>query len=213
MGVGEEGGKGEKTVAARLRSELAPEENDADGDESEGNVLHDVVHDGEELRGRGFDGFGGGFEFGEIVLGANRGDFGLTGAGNHKGTGDEFVAGVFRDVVLFAGDEGFVDLDFASADHGVDQDLVAEREDHEVTLDDLVSGDLTGLAVTDDRGLLLGQETHFVDGAFGANFVDDADQSVGDGDEDEEKVFVGANQDDKDGQDEVDEVEEGEGGF
>ena len=75
----------------------------------------------------------------------------------------------------------------------------------------MVLGDLAGLAVSDDGGLLLGEEAHFVDGAFGADAVDDADTGVSDGDKDEEEIFVGANRDNHEGEDEVDEVENGEG--
>ena len=113
---------------------------------------------------------------------------------------------------MFAGDEGFVDFDFAGLDDGVDEDLVAERENQEVALDDLIGGDLAVSAFPDDGGVLLGLEFLLVDGLFGANFVDDADKGVGDGDKDEEEVFVGADQDDEDGEDEIDEVEEGESG-
>lgn len=137
----------------------------------------------------------------------------MAGAGDHKGAGEEFVAGALHDVVLFAGDERFVDLDFPGGDAAVRRDLVAQGEDQEVALDQLAGGDLASLAAADDGGFLFGLEFEFVDGAFGADFVDDADQGVGEGDEDEKEVFIGADQDDKDGKDEVDEIEESESGF
>ena len=70
---------------------------------------------------------------------------------------------------------------------------------------------MEGLAVADDGGALFGDQFQFVDGALGADFVGDADEGVGDGDEDKEEVFVRADEDNHHREDEVDEVENGEG--
>ena len=83
---------------------------------------------------------------------------------------------------MLAGDVGFVDFYRALDNLAVGGDLVADRADDEVTFDDLVLRDLPGASFPDDGGILLGDEAHFVDGALGANAVDDADESVGDSD-------------------------------
>ena len=82
---------------------------------------------------------------------------------------------MFHDIILFAGDKRFVDLDLPRGDGAVDQNLVAQRKHQEIALHDIRGGDLTGLAISDDRRLLLGLEAHFVNGFLGTNFVDDAD--------------------------------------
>ena len=93
---------------------------------------------------------------------------------------------------MLAGDERLINLDTSLFDAGVDEDLVAEFEDEEVAVDDGAGGDLAWFAISDDGGVLFGSETHFVDSFFGANGVNDANQSVRDGDKDEKEVFVGA---------------------
>ena len=77
----------------------------------------------------------------------------------------------------------------------------------------MVLVDLDWLAVTNDSGLLLGDEAHFVDGAFGADFVDDTNEGVCDGDEDEEEVLVRADGENHESEDEIDEIEDGESVF
>ncbi len=114
---------------------------------------------------------------------------------------------------MLAGDEGFVDFDLALFDDGVDDNLITEAENKEVAFDDLVLVDLALFAISDHSGAFFGEEAHFVDGFFGADAVDDADKSVCDGNEDKEEVFVGANRDNHEGEDEVYEVENREGVF
>ena len=70
---------------------------------------------------------------------------------------------------------------------------------------------LDSLSFPNNGGLLFGAKAHFVDGALGADAVDDTDQSVRNGDEDKEEVLIGANRDNHEGKDEVDEVEDGKG--
>ena len=120
---------------------------------------------------------------------------------------------MFFDIVLFAGDERFVDFDVALLNFAIDDDLVAEGEDEEIAFDDVVLVDLDRLAITNDSGLLLGDEAHFVDGAFSADFVDDTNQSVRNGDEDEEEVLIRADGENHEGEDEIDEIEDGESVF
>ena len=67
------------------------------------------------------------------------------------------------------------------------------------------------MAVSDDCGLLLGYEAHFVDSALSTDFVDDADESIGDGDQYEKEVFVATDGDDHRSEDDIDEIEDSEG--
>ena len=61
------------------------------------------------------------------VVGADSADLGFPGTGDDKIAGDEFVAGAFFDVVLFTGDERFVDLEDAFLEVGVEEDLAKAR--------------------------------------------------------------------------------------
>ena len=60
---------------------------------------------------------------------------------------------------------------------------------------------------------MLRDETHFVDDFLRANAVNDADQSVRDGDPDKQHVFVAADRGDHESEDNVDEIKKGEGVF
>ena len=97
----------------------------------------------------------------------------MAGAGDDKTTRGECVASSLFDVVLLAGDEGFINFGTSLFDAGVDEDLVAEFEDEKVAVDDGAGGDLARFAVSDDGGVLFGSETHFVDSFFGTNGVND----------------------------------------
>ena len=196
-----------------LDAEAGPEDEGTDGNEGEADILDDVVHEGEKLGVGGPHFVSGLFDSAQLRFGANGGGGGFTSAGNDERAGDELVAFFLSDVILLTSDESFVDFDGALFEAAVDEDLVAEREDEEVAFDNLVLVDLDGFAVSDDGGLLLGGEAHFVDGAFGADFVDDTNQGVRDGDEDKEEVLVRADGQNHEGEDEVDEVEDGEGVF
>ena len=153
------------------------------------------------------------FEFADVAVFDGGSDGGFAVAGDDEATRDEFVAWAFFDVVGFAGDEGFVDFDDSLFDGGVDEDLVAEAEDHEISLDEVFRANLDGFVISNNSRVLLGEKFHLVDGAFGADFVDDGDESVGDGDKDEEEVFIRADDENHRCEDEVDEVEDRESVF
>ena len=59
---------------------------------------------------------------------------------------------------------------------------------------DGIGADLISFAVFDDGGFLLGKKAHFVDNFLGAELVDDADESVRDGDTNEKHIFVAADE-------------------
>ena len=189
-----------------LDVEPGPEKESADGDKGKGNVFNDVIDELEEFRIGSFDGVSGLLNLGKLAVLADGGGGGFTSASNDKTTRDKLVARFFDDVILFAGNVGFVDFDLALLDLCINDDLITEREDEKIAFDDLVLRNLSSFSVSDNSRLLLGDKTHFVDGFFGADAVDDADTSIGDGDEDEEKVFIGTNRDNHEGKDEVDEI-------
>lgn len=189
-----------------LDAKTRPEEKGADRDKSEGNVFDDVVHDFEKFGVSGLDSVGAGFEFFEIaVFDGGLGD-GFTSARDDKATRDELVFDSLFEVVLFASDEGFVDFDASLSDFAVDEDLVANRINDDVAFFDVFLVDLKDLAVSFDSGFLLGQKFHFVNGVFGADFVDDSNESVGDSDKDKEEIFVRADDKNHASEDEVDEI-------
>lgn len=168
-------GAGDGDGGVGFGAESGPEEEGADGDEGEADVFDDVVHEFEEFTIGGLDGVGVLLELSELGLSADGSDSSFTGARDHEGAGDEFVALILCDAALLAGDIGFVDFYSSLFDFGVDDDLVTEAEDDKIAFDEIFGGDLEGFAVPDDGGVLLGDEFEFVDGAFGADFVDDAD--------------------------------------
>ena len=87
--------------------------------------------------------------------------------------------------------------------------MVAEGEDHKITFDKLVTGDLAGLTVTNDSRLLLGNEAHLIDGFFGTYFVDNTNKSVCDSNEDKKEIFIRANIDNHEGKDKIDKIKDG----
>ena len=92
-------------------------------------------------------------------------------------------------------------------------DLVAYRKDEEIAVDDLLLADLANLTISDNRRPLFRDKTHFVDGFLGANFVDNADKGISNGDEHKKKIFVAADKKNHDGKDEVNEIEDSESVF
>ena len=91
-------------------AEASPEQKCTNRDEGVGNVLNNIVHEFEKFGIGGFDGVGGIFEFIDEIVHANVFDNSLGGARNYKTPRDEMIALVFGDIVLFAGDEGLIDL-------------------------------------------------------------------------------------------------------
>ena len=154
---------------------------------------------------------GGGLQFTDKIVSAYGGDYGLASAGNHKATRGKLIARVLGDIVGLTGDEGFVDFYTARDNFAIYQDLIAQRKYNQVALYNVCGGGLKSFAVSNYRGLLLGDEAHFIDSFFGADFVDNANQSICDGDKDKEEVLVTADKEDHNGEDKVDKVEDGKG--
>lgn len=120
---------------------------------------------------------------------------------------------MFGDVVLLASDEGLINLYGALLYFAVYDDLVAEREDGEVAFDEVLLIYLEGFTVSDDSRALLGNKTHLIYGFFGADFIDDADEGVRDGDEDEKEVFMGADKNNHACKNKVDKIKDSESVF
>lgn len=132
------------------------------------------------------------FDFVELAFFTNSRCDGVTSARYNERTRDEFVALVFFDIVLLTGDEGLINFYDTLLDFTIDEDLVAKRIDEKIAFDDLVLINLNGFAISYYCGFLLGNQTHLVDGFFGADFIDDTDKGVCDSDENKKKVFEGA---------------------
>ena len=114
-------------------------------------------------------------ELGDFGFGANSSDGGFAGARDHEGTGDELIALVFCNTTLFAGNVGFVNFYGTRFYSCIDDNLVAETKNDEITLHKIFGGDLDGFAFPDDGGILLRDEFELVDSVLGTNFVNDAD--------------------------------------
>ena len=125
-----------------------------------------------------------GLELVDEIFGANRDGLGFTSAGNDEATRGELVARAFDDIVLLAGDKRFVNFDGALFDFAINNDLVAEGIDEKIAINDFGLGNLERFAVPYHSGFLLGDETHFVDSALGADAVDNGNTGVGDSDSD-----------------------------
>ena len=192
-------------------AETGPEDERANGNESETDVFNNVVHDSKKFGVGSFDGVGVLFEFVDEILLANGRGGSFASAGNDEAARGECVAFSLSNVFLFAGNKGFVDFNSSLFYAGVDDDLVAETKDKEIAFDYLIGGDLTRLTITDDGWLLFGENSKFVDGFFGADFINNANEGVGDGNENKKEVFVGANGDNHESENEVDEIEDGKG--
>ena len=120
---------------------------------------------------------------------------------------------MFQNIIGFASDKRFVNLHFPFNYLAVYNNLVTYRENKEIAVDDLLLADLANLTIPDNRRALLGNETHFVDGFLGADFVDNTDKGISNGDEYKKKIFVAADKKNHDSEDKVDKVEDSESVF
>ena len=190
--------------------EARPEKQSADWDEGVANVFDDVVHEFKKFAVGSLDRGSLGLELGDKIIGANIFDSGSSSAGNYERARDELVAGVFFNIVLLAGDKGFVNLYGSVLYYTVIQDLIAEGENEDVVFFNLVWFDLVSATAAFDNGVFCGENAKFVDDFLGAEVVNNADEGVCDGNENKEHVFVTTDRDDHERQNQVHEVEKGE---
>lgn len=120
---------------------------------------------------------------------------------------------MFSDAILLAGDKRFVDFDIPFFDGAVKKNLVAQGEHREVAFLDGLGANLIWFAVPDNGGVLLGDKAHFIDDFFGAELIYDADKSISDSDNDEEKILIRTNKKNHSSKDEIDKIKEGKAMF
>ena len=91
--------------------------------------------------------------------------------------------------------------------------IKAELDAKKITIDDLLLADLANLTISDNRRPLFRNKTHFVDGFLGADFVDNTDKGISNGDEHKKKIFVATNKKDHGGKGKVDKIKDSESVF
>ncbi len=112
--------------------------------------------------------------------GADRLDLEDRGPRDDCAAGQDRIAGLFRDRIGLAGEQGFVELDTAFADErAVEDHLVAAAGDKEVTQDGLGRIDAALAGIPDDPGLRAGQERDPVQLPLRPCLRDHADPDVG----------------------------------
>ncbi|CAN4036551.1 PQ loop repeat, partial [Dysosmobacter welbionis] len=91
----------------------------------------------------------------------------------------QLVPRLLGDGVRLAGDEGLVHLHLPGEDRSVRRDLAAGGELYYVLPHQLVHRQLPDLSVPNDPHLRGGEEGQLLNGAFGAQLLDDADDGIG----------------------------------
>ena len=130
------------------------------------------------------------------------------GARDDEAAGQKQVARLFEYRVRLAGDERLVDLALAGKDDAVGADLTAVGKGQHVVQHNLVDGQRKLFAVADNRYLRLREEGELVDHALGADLLKNADGGVAEHNADEQSVFIGADRQNGDGQQQIDDVEQ-----
>ena len=110
--------------------------------------------------------------------------------------------------VLLTSDKGLVNFDGAGFYNAVKKNLVAKRKDGNVAFGNGGGIYLDGFVVSQDGGVLFGKELELVDDFFGAKFIDNTNESIGDGDKNKQHVFVTADKSHHSGKNDVDEIKE-----
>ena len=110
-------------------------------------------------------------------------------AGDDEAAGQQLVPRLLGDGVRLAGDEGLVHLHLPGEDRSVRRDLAAGGELYYVLPHQLVHRQLPDLSVPNDPHLRGGEEGQLLNGAFGAQLLDDADDGIGCHDEEEGHVL------------------------
>ncbi len=131
-------------------------------------------------------------------------------AGDDEAAGQQLVPRLLGDGVRLAGDEGLVHLHLPGEDRSVRRDLAAGGELHHVLPHQLVHRQLPDLSVPNDPHLRGGEEGQLLNGAFGAQLLDDADDGIGCHDEEEGHVLPVPHQQQAHRQNHENQVEVGE---
>ncbi len=105
---------------------------------------------------------------------------------------EQAVAAVLEDGVRLAGQQGLVRLALPLQNHAVGGHLAAGRKDEDVVQHQVADGDLALLSAAHHVGPRRCDEREPVDGLFGPDFLQGADQDVADDNPHEQQVLVGA---------------------
>ena len=148
-----------------------------------------------------------------VGVGAHLGQLNPGPARDHEGAGLQGIAGPLDDGIGLACDEGLIHLNFPGAHQGVGTDLVSGGQLHDVVPDQQAGSDLHPAALSYDLGRMFCHQRQLIHGPLGADLLDGANGSVGNGNHQEHHVFVGSGNHQQDSQNEKNQVKKGEGIF
>ena len=130
-------------------------------------------------------------ELGNIGFRADLCQTAFASACDYKAAGEERIAGVFNDRVRFSGDERFIDLHLSRTDDAVRADLISVRKFHNVVPDKQLRRNLRDFSTAHHAKLFGGDQRHFVNGALGADLLENTDGGVRDRDAKEQHILKG----------------------
>ena len=113
-------------------------------------------------------------------------------------------------MIRFARDEGFVYLQLSCDDDRIRADLIPRCKFDDIIPYECIRAHRHFLPVSDCRDPLCCGERHFVDGVLRADFLKDSDQGVGDRDQEKQRVFECADNEETDGKNQKYEIEKGQ---
>ena len=207
--IDERGGRAENRSRQIMRDRIFLEEQrDAERQNDDGHNFDDPLEPRENLAGFLFDVLCARGNPGNVIPVRDAVGPRAAGARDDEAAGQKQVARLFEHRVRLAGDERLVDLALAGKDDAVGADLAAVGKDQHVVQHHLVDGQRKLFTVADDRHLRLREEGELVDHALGADFLKDADGGVAEYNADEQSVFIGADRQHGDGQQQIDDVEQ-----
>ena len=152
-------------------------------------------------------------QLGDKRVGSDGGQTCAAAAADNKAAGKEAVAGLFDDLVRFAGDERLIDTALAGDDLGVRADLAAGSKENNIVTDELRFRDLLKRAVPHDVELRGGHDFQLVQLALRTQILNGADDGIAEDDAHERQVQPLADCDYAEGQQEKEHIEIGEDVF
>ena len=154
----------------------------ADGNENPGNVGQDLVDAAEELGISQREFVGLSCELGGVSLLAHFGGLISRRPHHDRGTRVDHVPNALIDGIGFTGERGLIDSHVRGvAENTVNDDLVTGTNLDEIVEDDGLAVDLASrLPVANDHGFCTADNGKLVQCALGTQFLDDADDRVGD---------------------------------
>ncbi len=99
-------------------------------------------------------------------------------AGDAITAGEDLGPGLFTNMIRFAGEQRFVSIHRSGDDLAIHHDLVAGFDLEQIADHDLGGIDGLFLAVAHHPGRGAGEQSDLIEGALGANFLDEADDDV-----------------------------------